>query len=100
MCFVFQPPLPPWAGELPSVPAVDECMRSSSRTWEEVNAWLQRPIQRHTIQANRYLRTVPPLRPGQMVWLLTEDLKLKLLCKKQFFALVPDLSAHSKYWDN
>ncbi|KAK3570071.1 hypothetical protein QTP86_010237 [Hemibagrus guttatus] len=53
----YQPPLFPWSGEPSDVPAVEEWYRLSQEVWERAHV-------------------------GQKVWLSTQNLRLKLPCRK------------------
>ncbi|KAK3517705.1 hypothetical protein QTP70_015707, partial [Hemibagrus guttatus] len=77
-----QPPLFPWSGELSDVPAVEEWYRRSQEVWERAHVRLQRAVRRQRIQANRRRRPHPSYQVGQMVWLSTRNLRLKLPCLK------------------
>lgn len=78
----FQPPLFPWSGEPSEVPAVDDWIRRSEQVWDNAHVRLQRAIRSQKIQADRHRRCHPEYQPGQMVWLSTRDLRLKLQSKK------------------
>ncbi|KAK3505817.1 hypothetical protein QTP70_003921, partial [Hemibagrus guttatus] len=78
----YQPPLFPWSGELSDVPAVEEWYRRSQEVWERAHVRLQRAVRRQRIQANRRHRPHPSYQVGQMVWLSTRNLRLKLPCLK------------------
>ncbi|KAK3526101.1 hypothetical protein QTP70_015426, partial [Hemibagrus guttatus] len=78
----YQPPLFPWLGEPSSVPAVEEWYRSSQEVWERAQVRLQRAVRRQRIQADRHRRPHPAYQVGQMVWLSTWNLRLKLPCRK------------------
>ncbi|KAK3524887.1 hypothetical protein QTP86_011211 [Hemibagrus guttatus] len=78
----YQPPLFPWSGELSDVPAVEEWYRQSQEVWERAHVRLQRAVRRQRIQANRRRRPHPSYQVGQMVWLSTRNLRLKLPCLK------------------
>ncbi|KAK3525834.1 hypothetical protein QTP70_010905 [Hemibagrus guttatus] len=78
----YQPPLFPWSGEPSSVPAVEEWCRRSQEVWERVHVRLQRAVRRQRIQADRHRCPHPAYQVGQMVWLSTRNLRLKLPCRK------------------
>ncbi|KAK3532977.1 hypothetical protein QTP70_006212 [Hemibagrus guttatus] len=78
----YQPPLFPWLGEPSSVPAVEEWYRRSQEVWERAHVRLQRAVRRQRIQADRHRRPHPAYQVGQMVWLSTRNLRLKLPCRK------------------
>ncbi|KAK3530522.1 hypothetical protein QTP86_027886, partial [Hemibagrus guttatus] len=78
----YQPPLFPWSGEPSSVPAVEEWYRRSQEFWEWAHVWLQRAVRRQRIQADQHRRPYPAYQVGQMVWLSTRNLRLKLPCRK------------------
>ncbi|KAK3508638.1 hypothetical protein QTP70_001333 [Hemibagrus guttatus] len=76
----YQPPLFPWSGEPSSVPAVEEWYRRSQEVWERAHVRLQRAVRRQRLQADRHRRPHPAYQVGQMVWLSTRNLRLKLPC--------------------
>ncbi|KAK3546892.1 hypothetical protein QTP86_003814 [Hemibagrus guttatus] len=78
----YQPPLFPWAGEPSDVPAVEDWYQRSQEVWERTHVHLQRAVRRQRIQANRRRHPHPSYQVGQMVWLSTRNLRLKLLCRK------------------
>ncbi|KAK3561405.1 hypothetical protein QTP86_000602 [Hemibagrus guttatus] len=78
----YQPPLFPWSGELSDVPAVEEWYRRSQEVWERAHVRLQRAVRRQRIQADRRHHPHPSYQVGQMVWLSTQNLHLKLPCLK------------------
>ncbi|KAK3541648.1 hypothetical protein QTP86_033849 [Hemibagrus guttatus] len=78
----YQPPLFPWSGEPSSVPAVEEWYRRSQEVWERAHVRLQRAVRRQRIQADRHRRPHPAYQVGQMVWLSTWNLRLRLPCRK------------------
>ncbi|KAK3553596.1 hypothetical protein QTP70_005767, partial [Hemibagrus guttatus] len=78
----YQPPLFPWAGEPSDVPAVEDWYQRSQEVWERAHVRLQRAVRRQRIQANRRRRPHPSYRVGQMVWLSTRNLRLKLPYRK------------------
>ncbi|KAK3506361.1 hypothetical protein QTP70_031351 [Hemibagrus guttatus] len=75
-------PLFPWSGEPSSVPAVEEWYRRSQEVWERAHVRLQRAVRRQRIQADRHRCPHPAYQVGQMVWLSTRNLRLKLPCRK------------------
>ncbi|KAK3554099.1 hypothetical protein QTP70_019195 [Hemibagrus guttatus] len=78
----YQPPLFPWAGEPSDIPAVEDWYQRSQEVWKRAHVRLQRAVRRQRIQANRRRRPHPSYRVGQMVWLSTRNLRLKLPCRK------------------
>ncbi|KAK3559956.1 hypothetical protein QTP86_030321 [Hemibagrus guttatus] len=64
------------------VPAVEDWYQQSQEVWERAHVLLQRAVRRQRIQANRRRRPHPSYRVGQMVWLSTRNLRLKLPCRK------------------
>ncbi|KAK3552956.1 hypothetical protein QTP86_029636 [Hemibagrus guttatus] len=78
----YQPPLFPWAGEPSDVPAVEDWYQRSQEVWERVHVRLQRAVRRQRIQADRRRRPHPSYWMGQLVWLSTRNLRLKLPCRK------------------
>ncbi|KAK3573596.1 hypothetical protein QTP86_030019 [Hemibagrus guttatus] len=78
----YQPPLFPWSGELSDVPAVEEWYRLSQEVWERAHVRLRRAVRRQRIQADRRRRPHPSYQVGQKVWLSTQNLRLKLPCRK------------------
>ncbi|KAK3554359.1 hypothetical protein QTP70_022586, partial [Hemibagrus guttatus] len=76
------PPLFPWSGEPSSVPTVEEWYRRSQEVWGRAHVRLQRAVRRQRIQADRNRRPHPAYQVGQMVWLSTRNLRLKLPCRK------------------
>ncbi|KAK3572677.1 hypothetical protein QTP86_004021 [Hemibagrus guttatus] len=78
----YQPPLFPWSGEPSSVPTVEEWYRRSQEVWGRAHVRLQRAVRRQRIQADRNRRPHPAYQVGQMVWLSTRNLRLKLPCRK------------------
>ncbi|KAK3545854.1 hypothetical protein QTP70_016092 [Hemibagrus guttatus] len=78
----YQPPMFPWDGEPSDVPAVDYWFRESERVWGEAHRQLQRALRRRRSTADLRRSQAPAYQPGQKVWLLTRDIKLRLPCKK------------------
>ncbi|KAK3517062.1 hypothetical protein QTP86_004243 [Hemibagrus guttatus] len=78
----YQPPLFPWDGEPSDVPAVDYWFQESERVWGEAHRQLQRALRRRRTTADLRRSQAPIYQPGQKVWLLTCDIKLRLPCKK------------------
>ncbi|KAK3549099.1 hypothetical protein QTP70_031894 [Hemibagrus guttatus] len=78
----YQPPLFPWAGEPSDVPAVEDWYQRSQEVWERAHVRLQQAVRRQRIQADRRRRPHPSYRVGQLVWLSTRNLRLKLPCRK------------------
>ncbi|KAI5615887.1 hypothetical protein C0J50_8736 [Silurus asotus] len=74
----FQPPLFPWSDEPSDVPAVDYWFRESSRIWESAHTQLRRAIRNTRRHADARRLDSLRFRPGDLVWLSTRDLKLKL----------------------
>ncbi|KAK3573711.1 hypothetical protein QTP86_032066, partial [Hemibagrus guttatus] len=78
----YQPPLFPWSGEPSDVPAVEEWYQRSQEVWERAHVCLQRAVRSQRIQADRRRRPHPSYQVGQRVWLSTQNLRLKLPCRK------------------
>ncbi|KAK3549103.1 hypothetical protein QTP70_031898 [Hemibagrus guttatus] len=78
----YQPPLFPLSGEPSNVLAVEEWYRLSQEVWERAHVRLQRAVRRQRIQADRRRRPHPSYQVGQKVWLSTQNLRLKLPCRK------------------
>ncbi|KAL0166846.1 hypothetical protein M9458_038690, partial [Cirrhinus mrigala] len=78
----FQPPLFPWNGEPSGVPAVDHWFRESERVWDTAHHHLQRAVRRSKAVTDRRRIPGPTFTPGQKVWLLTRDIRLRLPSKK------------------
>ncbi|KAK3514314.1 hypothetical protein QTP70_013800 [Hemibagrus guttatus] len=78
----YQPPLFPWSGEPSDVPAVEKWYQLSQEVWERAHVRLQGAVRRRMIQADRRHRPHPSYQVGQKVWLSTQNLRLKLPCRK------------------
>ncbi len=78
----YQHPLFPWTGEPSEVPAVDYWFRVSERVWDLAHVHLQQAVRRHKIFADARRAATPRYQPGDLVWLPTRDLCLRLPSKK------------------
>ncbi|KAL0162334.1 hypothetical protein M9458_041730, partial [Cirrhinus mrigala] len=78
----YQPPLFPWNDEPSSVPAVDYWFRESERVWNSAHVHLQRAVRRHKRWADTRRSPTPEYQPGELVWLSTRDINLRLPCRK------------------
>ncbi|KAL0148254.1 hypothetical protein M9458_056486, partial [Cirrhinus mrigala] len=78
----YQPPLFPWTEEPSNVPAVDHWFRESERVWDSAHHHLQQAVHSNKHFANARRRISPNYQPGDLVWLSTRDLCLRLSCRK------------------
>ncbi|KAK3517178.1 hypothetical protein QTP70_000771 [Hemibagrus guttatus] len=78
----YQPPLFPWSGEPSDVLAAEEWYRLSQEVWEQAHVLLQRVVRRQRIQADHHHRPHPSYQVGQRVWPSTQNLRIKLPCRK------------------
>uniref|UniRef100_A0A8C7JNW6 Gypsy retrotransposon integrase-like protein 1 n=1 Tax=Oncorhynchus kisutch TaxID=8019 RepID=A0A8C7JNW6_ONCKI len=78
----YQPVLAPWHQSQTEAPAVDNWFRHAEATWEAAHVHLQRAIRRQKIGADRRRSEAPVFAPGDRVWLSTQNLPLRLLCRK------------------
>ncbi|KAK3539769.1 hypothetical protein QTP70_013204 [Hemibagrus guttatus] len=77
----------PWAeyaqnSLIHSSTAVEAWYRLSQEVWEWAHVQLQRAVRRQRIQADRCRHPHPSYQVGQKVWLSTQNLHLKLPCRK------------------
>ncbi|KAK3538285.1 hypothetical protein QTP70_034770 [Hemibagrus guttatus] len=61
---------------------VEEWYQRSQEVWERAHVHLQRAVRSQRIQADRRRRPHPSYQVGQRVWLSTQNLRLKLPCRK------------------
>ncbi len=92
----FQPPLFPWDGEPSDVPAVVYLFRESERVWDEAHHHLRQAMGRRKLTADLRRSDSPPYQPGQKVWLSTQDIILRLPCKKLAPRYVATSSSRSR----
>ncbi|XP_068178216.1 uncharacterized protein [Antennarius striatus] len=78
----YQPPLFPAQEKETVCPSVEAFIRRCRRTWTQTRTALLRAIDRYTTAANRRRSQAPPYQVGQMVWLSTRDLPLRVESKK------------------
>ncbi|KAI2647453.1 Transposon Tf2-9 polyprotein [Labeo rohita] len=78
----YQPPLYPWTEDSSNVPAVGHWFRERERVWGSAHHHLQRAVCRQKIFADARRRATPIYQPGDLVWLSTRDLRLRLPCCK------------------
>ncbi|CAM4517213.1 unnamed protein product [Leuciscus chuanchicus] len=78
----YQPPLFPWTGEPSDVPAVQHWFTESERVWDSAHVHLQGAVRRFQQQADAHRRATPHYTPGQLVWLSTRDIRLRLPSRK------------------
>ncbi|XP_056116899.1 uncharacterized protein LOC130094584 [Rhinichthys klamathensis goyatoka] len=71
---------------LPEPPALLEPVprlgQESEREWHEAHHHLQRAVHRHKSYADSRQGNTPTYHPGQLVWLSTRDIRLRLPCRK------------------
>ncbi len=72
----------PWTGEPSDVPAVDHWFLVSERFWDSAHVHLQQAVRRHKHFADACRSHAPVYCPGDQVWLPTQDLRLRLPCRK------------------
>ncbi len=90
-------PLFPWTGEPSEVPAVDYWFREGERVWDSAHVHLQRAVRRHKIFADVRRTATPRYQPGDLVWLSTRDLRLRLPSKKSpLYLSVPNMEADQR----
>ncbi len=90
-------PLFPWTGEPSEVPAVDYWFREGERVWDSAHVHLQRAVRRHKIFADVRRTATPRYQPGNLVWLSTRDLRLRLPSKKSpLYLSVPNMEADQR----
>lgn len=78
----FQPPLFPSLEREASCPSVQAFIKRCHRTWNQARTVLLRSVQRYSVAANRRRSEAPAYQAGQMVWLSTKDLPLRVDSKK------------------
>ncbi len=78
----FPNPLFPWTEEPSDVPAVDHWFRASERVLDSAHVQLQQAVRRHKTFSYACRSNAPVYRPGDKVWLSTQDLRLSLPCQK------------------
>ncbi|KAK3514488.1 hypothetical protein QTP70_018678, partial [Hemibagrus guttatus] len=78
----YQPPLFPWYGKPSDIPAVDYWFWENERVWGSAHLQLQRASRRRRMTADLRRSQAPEYEPGQKVWLSTQDIKLRLPCRK------------------
>ena len=78
----YQPSLFPWSEEPSNIPAVDHWFRESERVWDSAHVHLQQAVRRHKTFADVRRCPAPTFQPGELVWLSTKDIRLRLPCRK------------------
>uniref|UniRef100_A0A8C1UMJ1 Integrase catalytic domain-containing protein n=1 Tax=Cyprinus carpio TaxID=7962 RepID=A0A8C1UMJ1_CYPCA len=78
----YQPPLFPWSGEPSEIPAVNTWFQDSERVWNQAHHHLQQAVNRQQRFADTRRHNAPEYQPGQLVWLSTRDIRLRLPCRK------------------
>ncbi|KAK3523581.1 hypothetical protein QTP70_002729 [Hemibagrus guttatus] len=62
--------------------AVDYWFRESERVWDSAHLQLQRALRRRRTTADLLRSQAPNYQPGQKVWLSTQDIRIRLPCRK------------------
>ena len=74
----YQPVLAPWHQSQIEAPTVDDWFKRSEETWDAAHVHLQRAVRRQKAKADRNRSEAPVDR----VWLWTQNLPLRLPCRK------------------
>lgn len=72
----------PRSGKPSEVLAVNTWFQNSERVWDQAHHHLQQAVNRHQRFADTYRRPNPTYQPGQLVWLATQDIRLRQPCRK------------------
>ena len=61
---------------------MEDWFRCAEETWEALRVLLQRAVLRQKENADRHCSEAPVFAPGDRVWLSTQNLPLRLPCRK------------------
>ena len=78
----YQPVLAPWHQSQTEAPAVEEWVQRSKDTWRAVQESLRQASGWQKKSADQHRSEAPMFAPGDRVWLSTQNLPLRLPCRK------------------